>query len=85
MQQSLGEFDATALEYRELAEELRALLGENKEAIEAFTQQGLGEAAGAIADSRRLIQTVDGILLEFERDPTRFLLGDARPEVKGGN
>jgi phospholipid/cholesterol/gamma-HCH transport system substrate-binding protein len=82
---SIGEFDATSVEYQQLAEELRMLLGENKEAIEAFTQQGLGEAAGAIADSRRLIQTIDGILLEFERDPTRFLLGDARPEVKAAN
>ena len=82
---TIDEMDNAVAEYRILAEELRLLLGENREAVEAFTQQGLGEAAGAIADSRRLIQTLDGILLEFERDPTRFLLGDARPEARGAN
>lgn len=81
-QNSLAEFDLATAETLATMQDVRALLAENRDAIEDFTQQGLGEATGAIADTRRLIQTLDVVLREFERDPTRFFLGDARPEIQ---
>ena len=81
MRQTMQDVDAVVAEAQVFAEELRSTLGENRAAIDAFAQQGLGEAAGAIADSRRLIRTMDLILRELERDPARFLFGETRPSV----
>ncbi|GGD01529.1 MlaD family protein [Aquisalinus flavus] len=82
LQASLEEIDAVVSEARAFAEELRSTLGDNRGAIDAFAQQGLGEAAAAIAESRRLIRTMDQILREVERDPARFLFGDTRPQAQ---
>ena len=82
LQASLDEIDAVVVEARAFAEELRSTLGDNRAAIDAFAQQGLGEAAAAIAESRRLIRTMDQILREVERDPARFLFGDTRPQAQ---
>ncbi|MCI5047397.1 MAG: MlaD family protein [Aquisalinus sp.] len=79
--QSIIEFDIAVADAQLLMTQLNGLLDENREAIEAFTQQGLGEATGIMADSRRLIRTLDGMLREVERDPTRFFFGDTRPEA----
>lgn len=82
LQASLEEIDAVVSEARAFAEELRSTLGDNRAAIDAFAQQGLGEAAAAIAESRRLIRTMDQILREVERDPARFLFGETRPQAQ---
>ncbi len=75
-------FDIAVKDTELLMDQMNELLENNKEAIEAFAQQGLGEATAAIADSRRLMRTLDGILLEVERDPTRFFFGETRPETR---
>ncbi len=80
---SITEFDIAVADAQLLMTQLNGLLENNSEAIEAFAQQGLGEASGAIADTRRLIRTLDGILLEFERNPAKSLFGDTRPETNG--
>ncbi|NHK27823.1 MCE family protein [Parvularcula flava] len=82
LQASLDEIDGVVKEARAFAEELRSTLGDNRAAIDAFAQQGLGEAAAAIAESRRLIRTMDQILREVERDPARFLFGETRPQAQ---
>lgn len=82
---TLKSVDQTSEEVLLLVQELRSILEENRESIDNFAQQGLGETAGAIADTRRLIRTMDNIMREIERDPARFFLGDAKPEVKATN
>lgn len=82
LQASLDEIDLVVADARAFAEELRSMLGENRGAIDAFAQQGLGEAAATVAESRRLIRTLDSILRELERDPARFFFGETRPQTR---
>lgn len=84
LQASLEEIDLVVADVRAFADELRSTLGDNRQAIDAFAQQGLGEAAATIAEGRRLIRTFDMILREMERDPARFFFGETRP-VSSGN
>lgn len=81
LQNTLAEIDLAVADARAFAEELRSTLGENRAAIDAFAQQGLGEAASAIAETRRLIRTTDAMIRELERDPARFFFGETRPQA----
>lgn len=58
------------------------MITENRPAIDAFAQQGLGSAVAMITRANRLVSTTEAILLELDRDPTRFLLGEGRPTAK---
>ncbi|MEM9809773.1 MAG: MlaD family protein [Pseudomonadota bacterium] len=69
----------------ELAEFLRGvndILRENRPAIDAFAQEGLGATVGLIAQANRVLATTEAILQEFDRDPASFLLGENRPEAR---
>ena len=79
---SIEEFDVAVADAQLLMDQLNTLLADNDEALDAFLQQGLGETAGVVADTRRLIRTMDSILLEVERDPAAFFFGETRPQRK---
>lgn len=63
-------------------EDLDQIIDENRPAIDAFAQEGLGAAVGVIAQANRVLATTEAILQEFDRDPARFLLGENRPEAR---
>ena len=62
-----------------LVADIQDIVDENRPAIDAFAQQGLGSAVGVIAQAGRLVDTAENVLLEIDRDPARFLLGEGRP------
>ena len=62
-----------------LIADIQDIVDENRPAIDAFAQQGLGSAVGVIAQAGRLVDTAEGVLREVDRDPTRFILGEGRP------
>ena len=76
---ALAELEAAATNTNLLVGDIQEIVDENRPAIDAFAQQGLGSAVGVIAQAGRLVDTAEGVLLEVERDPTRFLLGEGRP------
>lgn len=69
----------TAEELDEMVSTLNDILEANRDAIDAFAQQGLSGSAQMVTNMNRLVGTMEAILLEFDRDPTRFLLGEGRP------
>lgn len=74
---------ATATEnLDQLVANLNNVMEENRPAFDAFAQQGLAGAAAMIASANRLIGTTEAILLEFDRDPARYLIGEGRPTTK---
>ncbi|MBB4657765.1 MlaD family protein [Parvularcula dongshanensis] len=77
--QAISEIRGTANSVNLLVGDLQEMVDDNRPAIDAFAQQGLGSAVGVIARTSRLVDTAEGILLEIDRDPTRFLLGEGRP------
>jgi phospholipid/cholesterol/gamma-HCH transport system substrate-binding protein len=76
---AVNSFSNSAVEAELLMRDMRAVLEENRAALKDFSEQGLGQASAAIADSRRLMRTIDSILKEIERDPAKFFFGDTRP------
>ncbi|MEM6747443.1 MAG: MlaD family protein [Pseudomonadota bacterium] len=72
----------TNQELATLLAQLNDTFNENRPAIDAFAQEGLGATVGVIAQANRVLATTEAILQEFDRDPARFLLGENRPESR---
>ena len=79
---TLTELSEAADETSKLVAQMNDILEENRPAIDAFAQEGLGATVGVIAQANRVLATTEAILQEFDRDPARFLLGEARPEAR---
>jgi phospholipid/cholesterol/gamma-HCH transport system substrate-binding protein len=80
--EALASIRAASDNVNDLVQEVEAIVEENRPAIDAFAQQGLGAAVGVIAKAGRLVDTAEGVLLEIDRDPARFLLGEGRPTAE---
>jgi phospholipid/cholesterol/gamma-HCH transport system substrate-binding protein len=72
---TLKRIDDTAQSATRLAEELTALVQENRGPIQAFSESGLYELSQFITEARSLVSVLTHIAAQVERDPTRFLLG----------
>lgn len=82
---AVQEAEALLTETRALMTDLRAVVGENRESVRIFTDQGLAQVAPAVAEARRLMRTLDYMLREIDRDPQAYFLGDNEPEYQGGD
>ena len=80
---AVREAEALLTETRALMTDLRAVVGENRESVRIFTDQGLAQVAPAVAEARRLMRTLDYMLREIDRDPQAYFLGDNEPEYQG--
>ena len=80
---TVAEVDALLKESRALITELNSITGENRSSIKVFADQGLGQVAPALAEARRLMNTLDYMLREIDRDPQAYFLGDHAPEYEG--
>lgn len=78
----LVELASAAAALDEVVGSMNLILGENREAISNFTQVGLGQGVTLLNKANRLVDQAQSILLEFDRDPTRFILGEGRPTAK---
>jgi phospholipid/cholesterol/gamma-HCH transport system substrate-binding protein len=76
---AIREVQAAAANTNALVLDLQDTLDDNRPAIDAFAQQGLGSAVGVIAQASRLVDSAESVLSEIDRDPARFLLGEGRP------
>ena len=77
---TVEEVDAVLNESRALVADLRKVIDENRASIRVFADQGLGQVAPALAEARRLMQTLDYMLREIDRDPQAYFLGEIAPE-----
>ena len=82
VRKTLEEAAETAEALSSAMAEIDSVLKDNRPAIDAFAQEGLGATVGVIAQTNRVLATMEAILQEFDRDPARFLLGENRPETR---
>lgn len=61
--------------YRELGEQLGQIMSDNRASIDSFTRDGLGEVPLLLADTRKLIDTLERIAKTAESNPGQYLLG----------
>ena len=81
--QTIAQAEALVTETRSLVTDLRKITGENRTAIRAFANQGLGQVAPALAQARQLMRSLDNMLNEIDRDPQAYFLGEQAPEYEG--
>ena len=72
----IDEWTVAASAARRTAEEVEQLVAENRQGLRDFTQRGLYEYTGLAQDAQRLVDQINRIAEELERDPARFLFGD---------
>lgn len=72
----------TAKDVSKMADEFGALATDNRVALHDFGQSGLYEFSQLISDSRVLVNTLNRLAEEMERDPARFLFGDQQKGVE---
>ncbi len=77
---AVDEVESILNESHMLVTDLRGLVDENRASIRFFADQGLGQVAPALAEARRLMQTLDYMLREIDRDPQAYFLGENAPE-----
>ena len=79
-----GDAKSTLSAVRKASEQLAIILESNRGAVTDFTASGLYEFTQLLAESRVLVAALMRISSEIERDPARFLFGNAQQglEVK---
>lgn len=72
----LKELRGSAQAFSGMSQELRGLVAENREPLNAFMGNGLVELSAMVAEARDLIVSLNRVTTEVERDPARFLFGN---------
>jgi len=72
----------TAKDISKTATELGNLAADNRTAVHDFGQSGLYELSQFLSDARVLVNTLNRLAEEMERDPARFLFGDQQKGVE---
>lgn len=75
-EQTAAALSQTAKDISQMANELRAVAADNRTAVHDFSQSGLYELTQLLTDARVLVDTLNRLAQEMERDPARFLFGD---------
>ncbi|MGK2742275.1 MlaD family protein [Tepidicaulis sp. LMO-SS28] len=72
-----------AAAYRRIGEEFEGVVAGNRDSINRFTREGLGEVPQLVAEMRELVRNIDRLTLKVEDNPGNFLLGRDVPEYQG--
>jgi paraquat-inducible protein B len=72
----IDEWTVTAGSVRRLADQINMAIAENRPGLRDFTQTGLYEYTGLAQDAQRLVDQINRVAEELERDPARFFFGD---------
>lgn len=72
----------TAKNLSHMADEFRSVAADNRLALHDFGQSGLYELSQFLTDARVLVNTLNRLANEMERDPARFLFGDQQKGIE---
>lgn len=73
--QAIANVSDAAKQVSDLAQLGDAMLAENREAINSFAVEGLGQVGDLVSEAREMVASIDRIAQRVESDPTRFILG----------
>ena len=80
----MANLSEAAQNFRELSANLDAMVGENREAVSAFTSTALPEVSQMATEARRLISTLSRIAEQLEESPLDFVFPPQVPEIEAG-
>lgn len=75
-QAAVGDLRRTLGGFGQVADELQKLLATARPGLQDFGQQGVYDLQQFMIEGRTLMVTLNRVLMNFERDPARFLFGD---------
>jgi phospholipid/cholesterol/gamma-HCH transport system substrate-binding protein len=82
---AMGEMQTTLIELRratgafaKLADDLAAVIAENRRPLHDFSANGLYELSQFVTEARILVSNLSRLTQEIERDPARFFFGDTQ-------
>lgn len=81
-EQTAAALNQTAKDLSRTADAFRAVATDNRTALHDFSQSGLYELSQFLTDARVLVNTLNRLAEEMERDPARFLFGDQQKGVE---
>jgi len=76
------QIDSAAAELRDSAEQATQLIAAVSGPVEQFSNEGLGELTRVLADLRTVLQSVNRVVEEVDRDPLEFIAGEPLTEVE---
>lgn len=75
---TLGTVREAAARFETMAAAVEAVTVDSRPGMKTFTENGLYEMTLLMNETRALVSTLNRIADQFERDPARFLFGDAQ-------
>jgi phospholipid/cholesterol/gamma-HCH transport system substrate-binding protein len=78
LEKTSTELRKTAQSFTGVANQVSAMLKENRGPIRDFSSNGLYELSQMITEARQLVASLTRITSQIERDPARFFFGDRR-------
>lgn len=81
-EEAAGALSQTAKDMSAMAKEFGTLATDNRAALRDFGQSGLYELSQFLSDARVLVNTLNRLAEEMERDPARFLFGDQQKGIE---
>ncbi len=74
--------EETAKSVSKMADEFRGIASDNRTALHDFGQSGLYELSQFLSDARILVNNLNRLSTEIERDPARFFFGDQQKGIE---
>lgn len=72
----IKELRGSAEAFTSMSNQIEDMVAENRAPIQDFTGEGLYELTAALAQARNLLDGLNRVTTEVQRDPARFLFGD---------
>ena len=76
----MKKLDATLAQLEGASKNANSMLGDNREAISSFTQNGLGQVGPTLTELRTLVRELRRVTSRLDRNPGGYVTGRTRPE-----
>lgn len=76
----VAKLDKSLTNIESLTRNADGLIGENRQSLTSFSNQGLTQVGPALQDLRNLIQQLNHISARLDQSPTEFVLGRGKPK-----
>jgi len=83
-QRLIAQWRSTGQSVEGLADQMEAMVEENRKPIRDFTEEGLYEMSAFIAEAREFVNGLNRLSRDIERDPARFLFGNQQQGYEAG-
>lgn len=84
LQALLADLQGSAKAFSGMAKQIEDMVAENREPIRDFTAGGLYELNTLLIEARALLNGLNRVTTEVQRDPARFLFGDQQTGYEAG-